>query len=72
MTDVIELAVDGVADGLLYCGIARSERRARARDALRQVGLGERLTHRPHELSGGEQQRVAIARALTADKVAAL
>jgi putative ABC transport system ATP-binding protein len=57
-------AVDGVADGLLYCGVSRGERRARALATLRQVGLGERVTHRPHELSGGEKQRVAIARAL--------
>jgi putative ABC transport system ATP-binding protein len=42
---------------------------ARARDLARMVGLGDRLTHRPFELSGGEQQRVAIARALTNDPV---
>ena len=40
---------------------------ARARDALERVGLGERLDHFPHELSGGEQQRVAIARALVVE-----
>lgn len=40
------------------------ERHSRARELLSEVGLGERLAHRPHELSGGEQQRVAIARAL--------
>jgi putative ABC transport system ATP-binding protein len=44
-----------------------AERRRKAQEALEMVGLGERLTHRPTELSGGEQQRVAIARALIND-----
>lgn len=57
-------AIDNVADGMLYCGIPRQERRERAEAALRRVGLGARLTHRPHQLSGGEKQRVAIARAV--------
>lgn len=47
-----------------FAEVDRAERPARARDALTRVGLGERLRHRPVELSGGEQQRAAIARAL--------
>ena len=49
---------------LIYGGIARAERRYRAEQALERVGLKDRLTHRPNELSGGQCQRVAIARAL--------
>jgi putative ABC transport system ATP-binding protein len=49
---------------LIYGGVSRSERRERAREVLREVGLGERLGHKPNELSGGQRQRVAVARAL--------
>ncbi|GAA4727101.1 ABC transporter ATP-binding protein [Phytohabitans rumicis] len=58
---------DAVADGLLYSGVPRKERRRRADAALRRVGLEHRLDHRAHELSGGERQRVAIARAVVGE-----
>jgi putative ABC transport system ATP-binding protein len=60
-------ALDIVADGLLYGGKQRAHRRREAERALRRVGLGHRLRHLPHQLSGGEQQRVAVARAVLGD-----
>ncbi|MDH6220990.1 ABC transporter ATP-binding protein [Streptomyces pseudovenezuelae] len=59
--------LDSVADGLLYSGRGRAERRELAERALNRVGLGRRLYHEPHQLSGGEKQRVAIARAVLGD-----
>jgi len=49
---------------LIYAGISPEERLERARQALEEVGLGDRIDHKPGELSGGQTQRVAIARAL--------
>ena len=57
-------ALENVMLPLVVRGVDGSERRRRAIEALEQVGLGDRINHRPTELSGGEQQRVAIARAI--------
>jgi putative ABC transport system ATP-binding protein len=56
-----------VALPLVELGLSKRHRRQRATELLERVGLGDRLMHRPGELSGGEQQRVAIARALSTD-----
>jgi putative ABC transport system ATP-binding protein len=57
-------AVDNVSLPLQYAGVPPRERRPRAEEALRRVGLGDRLQHYPNQMSGGQQQRVAVARAL--------
>jgi len=49
---------------LIYAGVSSSDRRRRAMEALTEVGLAERVHHKPNELSGGQRQRVAVARAL--------
>lgn len=62
-------AEDNVGFPLRFSGIKRAERLERAKEKLKQVGLEDRLGHKPTELSGGQQQRVAVARALINDPV---
>lgn len=57
-------AQENVALPMIYAGVSKAERNARAAELLTSLGLGERLDHLPSELSGGQRQRVAIARAL--------
>ena len=57
-------AAENVALPLLYAGVPKKERRARAVRALERVGLGDRVDFKPNQLSGGQMQRVAIARAI--------
>jgi putative ABC transport system ATP-binding protein len=57
-------ALDNVALPMVYAGFNKQDRNARATEVLTQVGLNDRMDHRPNQLSGGQRQRVAVARAL--------
>jgi putative ABC transport system ATP-binding protein len=60
-------ALENVTLPLIYAGLQKADRESQAVETLRQVGLEDRMTHKPNELSGGQRQRVAIARALVND-----
>lgn len=57
-------AIDNVALPMVYAGASKSVRRARAEEVLTDVGLADRMDHKPNQLSGGQRQRVAVGRAL--------
>lgn len=57
-------ALDNVALPMIYAGYSKNERNKRATEVLTQVGLSDRMDHKPNQLSGGQRQRVAVARAL--------
>ena len=57
-------ALDNVALPLVYAGLSKKDREERAKEVLEQVGLSDRMDHKPNELSGGQRQRVAVGRAL--------
>ena len=59
-----QTVISNVELALTLSGVSKSERRKRAKEALEKVGLGDQLTKKPNQLSGGQMQRVAIARAL--------
>ncbi len=62
-----QTVLQNVMQPLVYRGMPHRERVQRATEALRKVGLGDRLSHRPNQLSGGQRQRVAVARALVGE-----
>ena len=57
-------ALDNVALPMVYAGYSKEDRNKRASEVLTQVGLADRMDHKPNQLSGGQRQRVAVARAL--------